>query len=298
MKRLNTILTICVLFLLSFNVNGQILSGGKNCDVFDVEIVITDIIWNATPADMVQHGGKAPGPAVGFNAYPPVFHIAEIDFNRPPNFVQQAEWMAFHTIDIDISTANYDTDVPVYLVFRDDLNAGVVPFINGNGDITGFRIFPGGNGGGVSSTLGILGRSAGYTPDPNWDCIEIVATHRVGKGKNGRICHLDDDAYDFCEPIYVGDSNPPVYSKVDMTDSPKVNVYPNPVQNNLFIENNGLEINEINIMTLDGQVINHKASIRQGIDKTQINTSQLDTGIYLLKLETPTESIIKKILVQ
>lgn len=290
---------LCLLLtVFSFNVNAQIKDPqALACPASDVEIVIDNIIWNATPADLqtytdnrVDAGNEV---AVGDGvSYPPMFHIVEISFDRPNNFGLVVEWTGFHTTEVVISTANYDTDIPVYIVFADDLNAGVIPIGS-----SGFRVFPNGTGGGVTSTVAVMGRSATYEPDANSDCIEIVATNRIGKLKNGNVCHLDDGVYQECVVPMVNDTNVSGW-KVATSELSEINVYPNPVKNNLFIENNGLDVNEIVIMTLDGQILNHKTSIRRGTDRTQINTSQLDTGIYLLRVSTSTGTIVKKVVVQ
>jgi len=303
MKRFYSILTLA-LVLFSFNVNGQIKDPQtlNNCDAGDVEIVIENIIWDATPADLDVYaadsdsgiGGRVDQeaiPAAGSGEYPDVFHIVEVSFERPADFDQHVVWTVIPHIEVYVSTAHHDTDVPVYVVYDTDTNPGVTP------NAGGFRIRNTSIGGGISSTVAVMGRSASYEPDPNQNCMDIFAVNRVVRLQDGTNCQRGATTFVGCYGPVVN-PNPPVDTKMDMSDAPTVSVYPNPVQNNLFIDNNGLAINDVSIMTLDGQVINHKASIRQGIERTQINTSQLDTGIYLLRLSTSTETIVKKIIVQ
>lgn len=295
MKRSYKILTLLALVLFSFNVNAQ----NNLCNIVDVEVVIENIIWDATDAELNALLNQNPS-GFGFGqtyvSVPhPTFHIVKIDFERPDGYLQANARLTFD-IDVNVSTAHYESDVPVYLIFDDAINSGVRALTDSHGNITGFRIIPEGlGGGGLSTTATVMGRSAEYEPSHNWDCIEIVATNRKGTTNSGQ-CYLDDAIYSECFASVEASNQ--IGWKVDMSNSPSVNVYPNPVQDNLFIENNGLEISEISIMTLDGKVVNHKTSIRQGIDRTQINTSGLDTGIYLLKLETSTESIIQKIIIR
>jgi len=77
-----------------------------------------------------------------------------------------------------------------------------------------------------------------------------------------------------------------------------VKVYPNPVKDNMFIETGNINVGEIKLFNLNGQIQNRQVSIHYGVDKIQISTSQLQSGIYLLRLETETGTIIKKIIVQ
>jgi len=305
MKRFYGILTLAVLVLFSFNVNAQTKpTQDLACAAGDVEIVIGQIIWNATPEDLDAYaddsGDSGIGnrvenediPLPGSGQYPTVFHIVEISFDKSANFDQYVNWTVIPHIEVFVSTVNYDTDVPIYVVYDTDANPGVTP------NAGGFRIRNITTGTGVTSTLAIMGRSASYEPDPSWDCIEIYTPNRVVRLQNAEYCYLGETTYGNCSPVLNVPNPPAESSKMDMSDSSTVSVYPNPVQNNLFIENNGIDINELSIMALDGQVLNHKASIRTGIDRTQINTSQLDTGIYLLQLNTSTGTIVKKIIVQ
>ena len=67
-------------------------------------------------------------------------------------------------------------------------------------------------------------------------------------------------------------------------------IYPNPVQNELIIDNAELIINRIEIIDLSGK------TIYQSIDlKNQIHVSALPQGIYFVKLETEKGIVTKKI---
>lgn len=74
-------------------------------------------------------------------------------------------------------------------------------------------------------------------------------------------------------------------------------IYPNPARNNLYIEKNDTAIKKVELLTLQGQIQN-QISIRHSTDKLQINIGGLQSGIYLLKLDTITGIIVEKIIVQ
>jgi len=72
-----------------------------------------------------------------------------------------------------------------------------------------------------------------------------------------------------------------------------INIYPNPVKNNFTITNNGnFVINKITIHNLLGKIVYQANAIKNNID-----ISNLKEGIYLVKLNSNTISVIKKIIV-
>ena len=76
---------------------------------------------------------------------------------------------------------------------------------------------------------------------------------------------------------------------ISETETGKINLYPNPVKDELTIENGELTINKITIADLSGK------SIQQinGSQK-QINVSALSSGIYFVKIETDKGVVTKK----
>lgn len=73
--------------------------------------------------------------------------------------------------------------------------------------------------------------------------------------------------------------------------SKNINIYPNPVNNSIFIENNSNEIiYNIQIIDLNG-IIKYSSEYNEVID-----LEKLTTGTYILKLETSNNIIMKKII--
>ena len=78
-------------------------------------------------------------------------------------------------------------------------------------------------------------------------------------------------------------------SAVENIYTKNLKIYPNPVKDELQIENGELKIKKIEIVDLFGKVICQFNNL-----KNQINVSVLSQGIYFLKLETDKGSITKK----
>jgi hypothetical protein len=64
-------------------------------------------------------------------------------------------------------------------------------------------------------------------------------------------------------------------------DSKNISIYPNPVQNELFVVLDNQEIKKMNIFDLSGKVIKTIDT-----DTSQIDVSDLSDGIYILKIHT------------
>ncbi len=292
---------LCLLLTtFSFNVNAQIQGFGMVAtptycgDNYDVKIIVEDVKWDAgymtwnqltgqSLADLANVLGVSPYVAVNTK-----FHAVIIDI--PYTFYNDAASVEF---DIVINQIG-GSDRPVLLFYSQSstiIEGGIQPLFDNDGQATGFQLLPGidaGGGGGISTTAVV----AGYNPDGP-PCMSIAARNIVGTSSLGQNCNLPN----FNSGLVCG-SDPADRIAQDSDNTSVVDIYPNPVQDNLFVETNGLDIEHINMLTLNGQSINSLVSIRRGTDRIQINTSQLQPGIYLMKLETATDAIIQKIIVR
>jgi len=74
----------------------------------------------------------------------------------------------------------------------------------------------------------------------------------------------------------------------------QINIYPNPAKNVLYIENIGnLVISNISLINMQGQIIRQYES-----RMTQINISDLASGMYFIRLISSKGNIIKKVIVE
>ena len=80
-----------------------------------------------------------------------------------------------------------------------------------------------------------------------------------------------------------------VLSTGDYGRNISVDIYPNPVQDHLFIKSKH-QLNQITIYDLSGKKILKKS---ENLTKTtSIDTSKLKTGVYLLQVKTDQENVI------
>jgi len=70
------------------------------------------------------------------------------------------------------------------------------------------------------------------------------------------------------------------------------NIYPNPFTDRIFIKKINSE-DRINIYNLLGQQFNALISVRHSNDGTEIDTSKLPRGTYLIRIGTETKIILK-----
>ena len=68
---------------------------------------------------------------------------------------------------------------------------------------------------------------------------------------------------------------------------PSINIYPNPVNNTLFIKTESEQIDEMSLINISGQ------SVYQGKFKNEISVSGFTSGIYFLQLKNKNGGIIK-----
>ncbi len=76
---------------------------------------------------------------------------------------------------------------------------------------------------------------------------------------------------------------------ISETEAGKIKIYPNPVKDELRIENGELTINKITIADLSGKTIQQITGSQK-----QINISALSSGIYFLKIETDKGVVTRK----
>jgi type IX secretion system substrate protein len=76
--------------------------------------------------------------------------------------------------------------------------------------------------------------------------------------------------------------------------SSKFSVYPNPANNIVTISNNGnIQINKVVITDVNGRTV--KTGNFNGVTETQMNVSDLNTGVYFMNIDTNEGSLTKKI---
>ncbi len=288
---------LCLLLtVFSFNVNAQIGGFGMvatptHCsDNYEVNWYIQQTVWDA---DISDWSAIADLPPSYFpDDLPKDFHAIVLAIPY-----QTLDWNIVRSFEFDVDIYQYGGSLkPVMLFYRDYagvISGGIEVVTDAQGFFTGFKItrpINGGGGGGIATTAVIAGR--GYSPTGT-GCMEVRTTNVLGTPVNGfATCRCPNDSDMVCGSGVHG------RMAQSSTDVSAVNIYPNPVQDNLFVETDGLDIQDVNFVTMNGQNINSKVSIRNGIDRLQINTSQLQPGIYLLRLETSDEPIIEKIIVR
>jgi hypothetical protein len=80
---------------------------------------------------------------------------------------------------------------------------------------------------------------------------------------------------------------------INSVQNSNLNIYPNPVKDQLVIENNGIEKNlSIEIFNSTGEIVLHQLLF----DQTILKTNELPSGIYLVKIVSVNNIILKKII--
>lgn len=90
--------------------------------------------------------------------------------------------------------------------------------------------------------------------------------------------------------VVVNNSNTPL-SQESLLLNQEISLYPNPVVNKLNIDSN-FEIQKVEIYNLNGQLVKTFENIENG------DISELNSGVYLVKIHSPENSITKKIIKQ
>ena len=90
--------------------------------------------------------------------------------------------------------------------------------------------------------------------------------------------------------VVVNNSNTPL-SQESLFLNQEISLYPNPVVNKLNIDSN-FEIQKVEIYNLNGQLVKTFENIENG------DISEMNSGVYLVKIHSPENSITKKIIKQ
>jgi hypothetical protein len=75
-----------------------------------------------------------------------------------------------------------------------------------------------------------------------------------------------------------------------------IKIYPNPANNEIIIENNGVAIQEITLYNSIGQAMAHLSNL--GKQRNEINISELSPGIYFIGLKTDKGTGMAKIVIE
>lgn len=194
-----------------------------------------------------------------------------------------------------------DNSTP-YISYQDSINGRKITVMKFNGTTWEYVGNPGISGGNVYNTRILVHNSIPYIAyhdegDGNIHVMKFDGTNWVSVGSavaNGQL-QLNDmvinDDYVFIaykdagslggkmtvKKFYLNNS-----ASVNVLDHDVLSIYPNPVQNELFIDSKGRQITEMNILDLSGKVIK---SITNNNLKS-IDVSELNQGVYLLEIQT------------
>jgi len=94
-------------------------------------------------------------------------------------------------------------------------------------------------------------------------------------------------------------SEPPLVNIItNLENKQKINIYPNPTRNFLYVEYDAYiaNIERITIFSNDGKIIQHFESINPG-NKLKMNIKHLEKGIYHISIKTNKETVIKKLVI-
>jgi hypothetical protein len=86
----------------------------------------------------------------------------------------------------------------------------------------------------------------------------------------------------------------PVTGLINYPLKPDITVYPNPAKNLIYVEIS--DEATLEILDMNGRILLNKVALVAG-EKQDINVEQLTTGMYMLKFQTDSYSVIKKLLI-
>jgi hypothetical protein len=107
-------------------------------------------------------------------------------------------------------------------------------------------------------------------------------------------CYSDNTFGSYETGIVDSCSHTAVYVGVEEIDVTDINLWPNPVKNVLFLQNDYLEGTEIGIFDITGSLLFSK-SILNSNQVVALDVSSLDNGIYFVQVKSPNKTISKKI---
>ena len=83
-------------------------------------------------------------------------------------------------------------------------------------------------------------------------------------------------------------------SIINIENTSQINIFPNPVKNNLKIDlPDNIRINHLSLFSINEQILFQKTQL---FNFTSIDLSEIKSGIYILKIETENNTIVKKII--
>ncbi len=91
--------------------------------------------------------------------------------------------------------------------------------------------------------------------------------------------------------LITGDNN--CITGVSEIEYESLEVYPNPVNENIIFESEVIEIESVNIYDLFGNVIMNNSCNSK---RCKLSTSKLDNGVYIAEIKTRTKTLIRKII--
>ncbi len=271
---------------------GMVATPNLQCAGDDVEL-ITEVSWDA---DLQVLMDALPG-AIG-NTIPPnlpaVFHLVELKFGQATSAFD----LQVDSQDIDINIRQFDnSQTPIVILYTEGTYNGLKAQgrYNANGDFIGYTIknLETFNGGGIATTAVVAIRES-YLQLVDRK-IEVTRENKSVRYKTtDRTCEFPNSITSV-HRIFNGDKE----IQLEL-ESASISIYPNPSKGTLFLEStNQLEIQDVIITNLFGQSMNHKVSTRYGMDRVQMDTNHLDTGIYLVQITTSTgDTILKKVAIQ
>ena len=111
------------------------------------------------------------------------------------------------------------------------------------------------------------------------------------RNRNDVVYSYQDNRNPFIDhPEFVAEiwGNP---SSISTTDQIFVRCYPNPVSNHLFIQYQGTSSNTYSLMSIDGRLI---LEGQTHSDRTSVNTTSVEQGLYLLLLKDENNTVVKQ----
>ena len=89
------------------------------------------------------------------------------------------------------------------------------------------------------------------------------------------------------------------YNQTKIQTTPEVNVYPNPVQVNAYVEidSEGYDFVRFELIDILGNKVKRwdKMELTPGKQRLKLNLQSLNSGFYLLKVEVKGQTVVKRI---